>query len=182
MDVDRVKGIILAPKQEWQAIDTEVTTVPELYTNYVAILAAIGPAASLIGMSLIGIGPVRVSLGTALASALTQYILTLVGVYVLAMIIDALAPTFAGKKSMDQAFKVATYSSIPAWLAGVFAIIPPLSILGIVGLYSLYVLFLGLPVLMKSPEDKSMQYAAAVVVAAIVVFMVIGMISRAFVY
>jgi hypothetical protein len=34
---------------------------------------------------------------------------------------------------------------------------------------------------MKSPEDKSMQYTAAVVVAAIVVFMVIGMISRAFV-
>jgi hypothetical protein len=167
MDLERVKRIVLAPKQEWQAIATEATTIPDLYKNYIVILAAIGPVASLIGMSLIGM---RVP------------VLTLAGVYVLAVIIDELAPTFGGKKSLDQAFKVATYSSIPAWLSGVFAIVPPLGILGILGLYSLYVLFLGLPVLMRSPEERSMGYTAAVVVAAVVVFMVIGLISRAFVY
>jgi hypothetical protein len=187
MDVERIKRIILTPRDEWRAIDGEATTIPELYTKYIVILAAIGPVASLIGMSLVGVrvpgmGAFRMSMGTVLASAVTHYVLTLGGVYVLAMIIDALAPTFAGKKRMDQAFKVATYSSIPAWLAGAFAIIPPLSILGIVGLYSLYVLHLGLPVLMKSPEEKSVGYTAAVIVAAIVVFMVIGLISRAFVY
>jgi hypothetical protein len=187
MDLERVKRIVLAPKQEWQAIATEATTIPDLYKNYIVILAAIGPVASLIGMSLIGMrvpgmGLYRVSIGGAITSAVTHYVLTLAGVYVLAVIIDALAPTFAGKKSLDQAFKVATYSSIPAWLSGVFAIVPPLGILGILGLYSLYVLFLGLPVLMRSPEERSMGYTAAVVVAAVVVFMVIGLISRAFVY
>lgn len=187
MDLERVKGIVLAPKQEWQAIAAEATTIPDLYKNYIVILAAIGPVAALIGMSIIGMrvpgmGLYRVSIGSAIASAVTHYVLTLAGVYVLAVIIDALAPTFAGKKSLEQAFKVATYSSIPAWLSGVFAIVPPLSILGILGLYSLYVLFLGLPVLMRSPEEKSMGYTAAVVVAAVVVFIVIGLISRAFVY
>ncbi len=118
---------------------------------------------------------------TSIASAVVHYILTLVGVYILALIIDALAPTFSGEKNINQAFKVATYSYTPGWLVGIFAIIPTLSILGILGLYGLYLLYLGLPVLMKSPKEKSLGYTAAVIVAAIIIFVVIGIVSRAFI-
>jgi len=67
-------------------------------------------------------------------------------------------------------------SSTPIWLVGVFALIPGLRILGILGLYGLYLFWLGLPVLMKAPDDKSVPYAAAVVVCGIVVSLVIGVI------
>lgn len=183
---ERVKGILLSPKQEWQTISKETTVIPELYKTYVVILAAIGPVASIIGMSLVGIsipfvGSFRVSIFTSISSAIVHYILTLVGVYVLALIIDALAPTFSGQKSLNQAFKVAAYSYTPGWVVGVVGIIPSLSPLMILGLYGLYLLYLGLPVLMESPRERSLGYTIAVIIAAIVIFMVIGFISRAFI-
>jgi len=183
---ERIKGILLRPKEEWQTIAGETTTVSELYKNYIFILAAIGPVASFIGMSLVGIslpmgGVVRVSIARGIASAIVQYGLTLVGVYVLAYIIDALAPTFSGEKNLGQAFKLAAYSGTPGWLVGVFALIPFLGILGILGLYGLYLLYAGLPVLMKSPKEKSTGYTVAVIVTAIVIFVVIGAVSRAFI-
>jgi hypothetical protein len=184
--VERVKGILLKPKQEWQTISGEATTITELYKTYIIILAAIGPAASIIGMSIVGaslpfVGSFRMPITTSIASAVVHYILTLVGVYILALIIDALAPTFSGEKNINQAFKVAAYSYTPGWLVGIFAIIPALSILGILGLYGLYLLYLGLPVLMKSPQEKSLGYTAAVIVAAIIIFVIIGIVSRAFI-
>jgi sterol desaturase/sphingolipid hydroxylase (fatty acid hydroxylase superfamily) len=183
---ERVKGILLSPKQEWQTISKETTVIPELYKTYVVILAAIGPVASIIGMSLVGIsipfaGSFRVSIFTSISSAIVHYILTLIGVYVLALIIDALAPTFSGQKSLNQAFKVAAYSYTPGWVVGVVGIIPSLSPLMILGLYGLYLLYLGLPVLMESPQEKSLGYTITVIIAAIVIFMVIGVISRAFI-
>jgi len=89
-------------------------------------------------------------------------------VFVLALIIDALAPTFGGQKNPIQALKVAAYSATAAWVAGIFGLIPALGFLGLLGLYSLYLLFLGLPILMKAPEDKAMGYTLVVIVAAIV--------------
>jgi len=132
-------------------------------------------------MSLVGFGGFRISLFSSLTSGVVSYILTLVGVYVLALIIDALAPTFSAEKNINQAFKVAAYSYTPGWVLGVLLIIPPLSPLMILGLYGLYLLYLGLPVLMKAPQEKSLGYTVAVVVAAIVIFVVIGFISRAFI-
>jgi Yip1 domain. len=177
---ERVKGILLFPNQEWQTIAGETTTISELYKTYVIILAAIGPVASIIGMSFVGIHGFRFSLASSLTSGVVSYILTLVGVYVLALVIDALAPTFSGQKNITQAFKVAAYSYTPGWVLGVLLIIPAFSPLMILGLYGLYLLFLGLPVLMKSPQEKSLGYTVAVVVAAIVIFIVINYIARAF--
>ena len=184
--MERIRGILLRPKEEWPTIAGETTPIAELYKNYIFLLAAIGPVASFIGMSLVGVGmPVggtyRVSITTGIISAVVQYGLTLGGVYILAFIIDALAPTFSGEKNLNQAFKLATYSYTPGWLVGVFALIPALGILGILGLYGLYLLYLGLPVLMKSPKEKSAGYTVAIIIAAIVIFVVIGAVSRVFI-
>ena len=184
--VERCKGILLRPNQEWQTISGETSSIADLYKSYIIILAAIGPAASVIGMSIVGItlpfvGSYRVPIMTSVSSAIVQYVLTLAGVYVLAIIIDALAPTFSGQKNINQAFKLAAYSYTPGWLCGIFMIVPLLGVLSILGLYGLYLLYLGLPALMKSPQEKSVGYTVAVIVAAIVIFLVIGGISRSFI-
>jgi hypothetical protein len=183
--VQRVKGILLSPQTEWQVIDAEPTTTAELYKSYIAPLAAIGPIAQIIGYSVFGItvpfaGTYRVPIGSAITSALIAYILTLAGTYVLALIIDALAPTFSGQRSQIQALKVAAYSSTASWLAGIFALIPGLRLLAILGLYSLYLLYVGLPIVMKSPREKAMGYTVVVILAAIVLFMIIGVIASRF--
>jgi hypothetical protein len=183
--VKRVKGILLSPQTEWQVIDAEPTTPAELYRSYIAPLAAIGPIAQIIGYSVFGItvpfvGTYRVPIGSAITSALVAYILTLAGTYVLALIIDGLAPTFSGQRSQIQALKVAAYSSTASWLAGIFALIPSLRLLAILGLYSLYLLYVGLPIVMKSPREKAMGYTLVVILAAIVLFMIIGVIASRF--
>lgn len=159
--IDRVKNILLHPSQEWVVIEQESSSASELYSSYVAPLAAIGPVALIIGFSAIG-------------HAVVNYVLALAGVYVLALIIDALAPSFQGKKNKMQSLKVAAYSNTPAWLAGIFILVPALGFLQILGLYSVYLLYLGLPVLMKAPRDKAVIYTIVVVIAAIVIFAVIG--------
>ena len=183
---ERVKAVLLKPKQEWQTIAGEPTSIAELYKSYVMVLAAIGPVATIIGMSIVGIrapfvGSFRVPITTSIASGIVHYILTLVGVYILALIIDGLAPTFSGQKNINQAFKVAAYSHTPGWVVGILWLIPALSPLGILGLYGLYLLYLGLPVLMKSPKEKSLGYTVTVVVAAVILFVLISWISRAFI-
>jgi hypothetical protein len=185
--VSRVKGILLTPKTEWGVIDTEPTTVGSLYTGYIAPLAAIPAVAWFVGFSLIGGSLLGVTfrwpISIGLEQAVARYVLALIGVYVLALIIDALAPSFGGQKNQIQALKVAAYCSTASWVAGIFLVLPALSILAILGLYSLYLLYLGLPVLMKSPNDKAVGYTVVVIICAIVLYAVIGAITgRIFTY
>lgn len=173
--VTRAKNILLKPKEEWPVIAAETTSTADLYKSYVAPLAAVPAVAGLIGMSLVGMPMVgRIGIGAGLATMVMQYVLALAAVYVLALVIDALAPNFGGEKNMGQALKVAAYSMTAAWLAGIFAIIPMLGILSILGLYSFYLLYLGLPVLMKAPAEKATLYTVVVVIVAIVIWLIIG--------
>jgi Yip1 domain len=182
--VERVKRILLSPQTEWEVLAAEQTTAADLYKKYIMPLAAIGPVAQFIGYSVFGVSifgtTYRVPIVSGLTSAAVTYLLTLVGTYILALIIDALAPTFSGRRNQIQALKVAAYSSTAAWVAGVFALIPGLRVLTILGLYSVYLLYLGLPKLMKTPRDRALIYTGAVIIAAIVLFMVTGIISSRF--
>jgi hypothetical protein len=184
--VDRVKRILLSPQSEWEVIDGEVTTPSALYTGYIVPLAAIGPVATVIGFAVFGISvPLgdtvyRVPIGSAITSAIVTYVLTLVGVYVLSLIIDYLAPTFGGTKNPIQALKVAAYSSTAAWVAGIFAIMPGLRVLSLLGLYSIYLLYLGLPTLMKATKDRAVAYTVLLVVVEFVLMVMIGLLGSRF--
>lgn len=174
--VERVKNILLTPKAEWPVIEREPGDAAYLFRNYVAILAAIPPVCGFIGASIIGAAGYHTGFFFGLMSAIVSYILAFVGVYVMALIIDALAPSFGGRKDFAGALKLVVYSSTAAWVAGIFSLIPALAILGILGLYSLYLLYLGIPVLMKSPPEKSLVYTIVAIVCAIVMWIAIAII------
>lgn len=184
--VERVKKILLEPKKEWEIIAGETTNTSELYKNYIIPLAAIGPVASVIGMSIVGIsiplaGTFRLPIITSIGSAVVQYVLSLVGVYILALIVDFLAPNFYGEKNINQALKLAAYSYTASWLSGIFVIVPALSFFMILGLYGLYLIYTGIPILMKAPQEKSLGYTVTVVIAAIIISVIIGWASRLFI-
>ncbi|MBV8237402.1 MAG: YIP1 family protein [Sphingomonas sp.] len=181
--VERAKNLILQPKDEWPRIDAEPMTVKGIFTGWVVPLAAIGPVAGLIGSlafgySFLGI-TYRPSIGAAVTSAVIGYAVALLSVWVIAQIINALAPTFGGTKDNIAATKVAAFSATAGWLAGIFQIIPMLGFLGLLGFYSLYLLYVGLPRLMKAPEEKAMGYTITTIVAAIVVMLVAGFLTSA---
>jgi hypothetical protein len=177
--IQRAKNICLTPATEWPVIATEPATTGGLLGGYAAPLAAIGAIAGFIGGAIIGhtlpfLGHFRVPIVSALVAAIFTFGMALVGVFVLSLIIDALAPTFGGQKNSGQALKLAVYSYTPAWIAGVLQIFPVLGILGIfAAFYGVYLLYLGLPHLMRSPQDKSIPYTVVVLVCAIVLSVVI---------
>jgi hypothetical protein len=184
--VDRVKNILITPKTEWPRIDAEPATIGGIYRNYVVILAAIGPIASAIGLlafgySVLGIS-FRPSIQYVIATSVITYLLSLLSVYLLALIIEALAPSFGGVKDRVKAFKVAAYASTAGWVAGIFGIIPALAWLALIGaIYGLYLFYLGLPVLMKVAADKAIPYLVVTILAAIVLWIAIGAIVGAIV-
>ncbi len=179
--VARVKGILLTPTTEWTKIDAEPATISGLYRSYVFPLAAIGPVCGLVGSLVFGhtvFGMTyRPPLIGSIVGAIVGYALTLAGVYLMALIIEGLAPTFSGEKSRVQAFKVAAYSATAGWVIAVVGLFPPLIPLSLLGFYSLFLMYLGLPKLMKAPEEKAMGYTALTVVCAVAVWFVIGMVT-----
>jgi hypothetical protein len=184
--VDRAKNICLTPKTEWLVIAGEVETPQALITDYVAPLAAIGAVAGFIGSSIVGVslpflGTYRTPLIAGLTVAIFGFVMAIVGVFVLSYIINALAPTFGGQQSTAMALKIAVYSYTPAWIAGVLRIVPSLGLLIVLAaLYSLYLLYLGLPRLMKCPEDKAIGYTAVIVICAIVFGIIVASITALF--
>lgn len=154
--IARAKKILLEPKAEWPQIATETATPQSIYAGYVVILAAIGPLAMLVrSMSIVG--------------AVVQYIIALAVTFLMALIVDTLAPTFGGEKNFVQSLKLVAYSYTAAWVAGIFLLIPVLG--GVIALlaaiYTLYTFYLGVPLLKKCPQDKAVGYTIVVVICGI---------------
>lgn len=174
----RIKGILVSPKTEWPIIAAEPSSAGAIYLGYVAPLAAIGVIAGLIGHTLLGHRVLGLGLSVGLGLALVKYLLTFVSVFVVAWLVDLLAPTFGGQRDSLRALKVTAYSYTPAWVAGILLLVPGLAVLAILaGLYGLYLLYVGLPVLMKNPADKSLGYTVLLVICAIVVSVAISFLS-----
>jgi hypothetical protein len=161
--VDRVKGILLDPRSEWPRIAAEPSTVQSIYTGWVMILAAIGPVALLLSTH-------------SLQWAVAQYVLALIITFVLALIVDSLAPSFGGTKDFIASLKLTAYSYTAAWLAGIFNLLGMLG--GLVGLiatiYAFYTFFLGAPVLKKAAPEKAVPFTLVIVLCGIVLGILAG--------
>lgn len=175
--IDRAKNIILTPKTEWPVIAGEEPNVSQVITAYVLPLALIPAIASIIGYGIIGL--VVTSFRWGIAMGLVEFVTALVGVYVTAFVIDFLAPNFSSQKNIGRSVQLVAYAFTPVWVAGIFYIVPALGILVLLaGIYGLYLMYLGLPVLMKTPQDKTVPYLVVSIIAVILVYWVIWMIVK----
>ena len=176
----RVRGVLLHPTPEWGVIAAEPATVGGLFRSYAVPLAAIGPVCTVIGRLVFGSGLPGVAVyrpnpvGLILAELLA-YGLALGSVWVLGFVIEALAPTFGAVKDRVSAMKVAVYSSTAGWIGAVFNLVPVLGLLGLLmSLYGLFLLYKGLPVVMRSPGDKTLPYFGATLIAYVVLAVIVG--------
>ncbi|HET7557565.1 MAG TPA: Yip1 family protein [Rhodanobacteraceae bacterium] len=178
----RAKGMLFTPKSEWATVAGEADSIRGLYVGYIMILAALPAIAGFIKGSLIGYGAFGITVRTPIISGVIGmvigYALGLVVAYIMALIIDALAPTFGGQKNQVQALKTAAYAWTAAWVAGIATIIPWLGILIILAgvVYSIYLLYLGLPHTMKCPPEKAAGYTAVSVIIGVVLSWIVSLI------
>jgi len=179
--IERAKNIILTPKKEWDVINNEEANPQSILVGYVIPLVSIGAIAAFIGYGLIGInlgfGIKWKGTELGLKFALTHLISGVLGAYIAAFVIDALAPNFKSEKNFGRSFQLVAYSYTAGWLGGVFNILPSLAIIGtLCGIYGLYLLYIGLPILKKTPKENQTGYFVVSLVVLIVVYFVLALI------
>jgi hypothetical protein len=163
----RAKAMLTDPFTEWTRIERESGDPVYLVSRYVAILALVPVIFGFLGSSIVGevvpgAGVVKANAFDGLFGAIFTYVATFIIIFVLALIINVLAPRFGGQRDFDAALKLTVYSFTPVWLAGVFLILPGLRFLVLTGFYGIYVLWTGLPRLMKTPPARSRRYVLIV--------------------
>lgn len=152
--ISRVKGLIISPRKEWEVIETERTSVVDLYRRYIVVLAAIPPFASFFGAWLFGAHGLHPTFTAGLFRAAVQYVLSLPALFIVAFVISMAAPHFDGRSDDRRALTLAAYSYTPAWLAAAFGLVPGLRFLDVLGFYGIYVFSLGLTRMLRVPKDN----------------------------
>ena len=178
---EQAKAILLKPAQEWPVIAASPTTANQAFMRYAVPLAAIGPVCQFLHGQLFGYGAFgihfRPSLLGGLASLVTGYVLALVGIFVLALIADFLAPKFAGVSNRNNATKLVVYGATASFAAGIFGLLPGLGMLSLLGLYSFYLFYTGAGPMMKVPQEKALAYTGVTIVCAVVLSLVVSAIT-----
>lgn len=179
----RLAGILVRPRRTWAEVEPEPAETAELYRRWIGPLAAApalcGAAGTLLfGFNMAGVR-VRPTAAATVLEAAAGYVLTLVGVYLLAMLISGLAPAFGGRRDRRQALKLVAYAAAAAWVAGVFQLYPSLGLpVGLLAmLYSLYTLYVGLPVMMRTPPERTLTFFAAILIAVLALAVARGLVS-----
>lgn len=180
--IERIKNIILTPNNEWDLIEKEENNLQKLLMSYVLPLSLIPAICAFIGYGFIGYEVMFIKvkgIDLGIRFALTSLVSSVLSYIICTYVVDALAPSFNSTKNISKAAQLVAYSFTPAYLAGVFNIIPSLAILSIVGLYGLYLMYLGLPKMMKTPADKVAVYLLVIIVTVILTYVIIGAIIAA---
>lgn len=166
--LSRAYGLLREPNEEWQQIKAEQTTVPNILLGYVAPLAAIPPVCGLIGALIFE--PVRLrAIHTEITSVVVTWVVTVAFVFLLGLLVNTLADQFDADRDDLAAQKIAAYSLTPSFLSGVFSLWPPLWWLSLFALAAMvFIMYRGLPILMKAPQERALTYAGTVTVAAMV--------------
>ncbi len=181
--VERIKGILFSPKTEWEKIKAEPTNIAQVMTGYAVPLVLIPAIFGFLGYTLIGIsggmlGFIRYPFVSAIVWAIVWFILTLVGLYIEGIVINALAPSFDSVPNTTNAFKLAVYSMTPYFVAGILYIFPVLGILVLlISLYGLYLMYLGMPVMMSTPKEKVIGYMIVAIIVMFIINIIIGAIA-----
>ena len=183
--IQRIVNITLKPKAEWPVIAAEPPSLARVIVGCVLPLAGIQAVLSFVHMAVIGVsvpfaGNVRMPMASSLTAALMGFVFALIGVFIFAVIVNAWAGFFNGRRSLGEALKVAAYAGVPAWLGAFLGILPLGTLLGLLAaLYAIYVLYLGLPIVMRAPKERAVGYTVAVILSGILLGIVLGALGAA---
>ena len=170
---ERAKKIFLSPQAALTEVKSEEMNIADTMKNYVAIIAAIPAAALIIG----SFG--RADFFNNLVFAILVYVMSLGGVILLGKIVNALAEKFGAAKDEANAFKLAVYCTTPMFIYRILNINPKLSLFALlVGiLHGIYIIYVGLPILMDTSEEKNIPFIAASVGVTVALIFFIGFIA-----
>jgi hypothetical protein len=182
--VQRVINILTKPKDEWNVIASEEPNAMKLIGGYAFILALIPAVSAFIKYGIIGfsfMGYSSRSIPSGIQTGLVQLFSAVIGVYLLAWVIDLLAPSFDSEKNFGRSLQLAVYASTPQWVAGILLLFSTTMsmLIMLIGLYAIYLVAVGMPILKNTPKDKVVGYVVLTIVAMIVIGLVLALVLAA---
>ena len=172
--IERVKNMLTTPRTEWLVVETETATPKSLLTGYVLPLAILAS----LGQHILGLAFISRYMGTSyfIRAAFIGLVSLIIGFYITAYIIDYLSSGFASEKNINKSAQLVAFSYTPIWIAGFLSFIPFLGFFIVIAgwVYFIYLFYLGLGILKKTPEYKKVIY---MVVAFIVMLTVNFIVS-----
>ena len=175
--IHHVLGLFTHPEQEWKEIRGEEESISHMYFTHVLILAAIPAISAYIGTSQVGwiIGngdPVKLTTASALQMTVMTYIAMLIGIGAMGAFIHWMSRTYDSNPTITQCVVFAAYNATPLFIGGLAALYPNLWLSMLVGTaaicYTVYLLYVGIPVFMGIPEEEGFVYASSILAIGLV--------------
>jgi len=172
-------GILTRPSSEWTrlaGLDGNARSILLLYPMLWAILPAV---AWFWGTSHVGwrVGSdsdvVRLTEDSARLISFLFYAGMVACVFVIGYFIHWMSDTYGADSSLTKGIMIASICATPLFLAGAVGFYPILWLDMLVGVFavswSTYLLYTGIPVVMRIPEERGFLFASAVVAIALVI-------------
>lgn len=184
--ISHVAGLFTHPHKEWEEIRDTQETVSHLYFAHVLFLALIPPISMYIGTTKVGwvIGngaPVMLTESSAMTMSILMYLALLAGVGVMGAFIDWMSRTYDSAPGLARSIVFAAYTATPLFVAGLCALYPNVILTMLVGIgavfYTVYLLYTGIPIFMKIPEDEGFVYASSILTIGLVMFVALMAIT-----
>lgn len=191
MLLSHIPGMFTHPLQEWETIGKEHSG-PIRLSLYICLLALIAPICAYIATTQYGwrIGEgqlIFLTQSSALTLSILTYISIVVGVYFMGIMIDWMSKNYGSEHDDFAANGIAlmAYSCTPLFLVGFISLYPEpwINVLAYLSAaaYAAYLMYKGLPRVLKIPEDQAFFFEGAIMTTALV-YMVATLIGTVIIW
>jgi hypothetical protein len=168
----RVNDLLMQPATTWQTIAHENTSSTYLVNMYLLPLLMLGSLATFLGFGIIGSNS---SLRQGVIMAISYFLTTGGGIFLVAVALTKLAGFFTSITDFHTALKLIIYAFTPALAGSVINVLPSFIWLNtIFSLYGIYLLYLGLLALLKTPESKRALFTSVIVLCTLIIYSLLG--------
>jgi hypothetical protein len=180
MFISHVPGLFTHPDREWARIAEDRHSLPGIVAGHVMLLALIPALAFFYGVTEVGW---TLPSGDRVFRMTTDSSVVIIGLFYWAMVVGTAAlgygvhwmsKTYGSDATLSEAMALAAYTNTPLFLAGILGLKPVLWLDLVAGTvaacYAIYLLYLGIPHLMRVPKERGYLFASAVLAVALVMF------------
>lgn len=181
--IQQALGLLIRPKATWQQIASLENNQYTAYLVYPAVLGLIPVLSWYYGTTQTGwqVGgqTTRLTADSALGIAILFFIAQLLAIWLIGYFIHWMSKTYEADSTVIKGMALGGLVATPILLAGITGVFPYFAIDMLIGVaavaYSVYLLYIGIPIVFDMPQERGFLYASAMVgVALVIVVAVMG--------
>lgn len=179
-------GLFSVPHAEWKSISDEKLDITQFGILRMISLAAVPAVAFLIGInqvgwSLAGTEFNKIELAHAVPMAVAFYALIIAFTVLMTYFTFAMERAYGDEASFGRCLLFVTYTATPMFMAGLVGFIPIvwlcMTVLMFAVCYSVYLLYIGIPIYMNIDEGKGYVVSTGVISAGLCLLVVFNVLT-----